>query len=76
MIPIPEGAESYPEESQTTGYSESQEALDQPGMLDGSGGNPNEERRRDQEKEMETAGNGLCELSGPKMLWTGNAAGC
>lgn len=41
MIPIPEGAESYSEEStQTSGYGESQETLDQPGMLAGSGGFP------------------------------------
>lgn len=72
MIPIPEGAESYSGESeQTTGYSDSQETLDQPGMLAGSGGDP----------AGEGAGGtgtheGLCELSGPGMIWTGNAAGC
>lgn len=45
MIPIPEDAESY-EESQTTGYSDSQETLDQPGMLlAGSGGVPGEDIR-------------------------------
>ncbi|KUI58161.1 hypothetical protein VP1G_05451 [Cytospora mali] len=46
MIPIPEGAECYSEESeQTTGYSDSQETLDQPGMLAGSGGDPAGERK-------------------------------
>ncbi|ROW07809.1 hypothetical protein VMCG_03572 [Cytospora schulzeri] len=70
MIPIPEGAESYSEESeQTAGYSDSQETLDQPGMLTGSGGDPDQERGKGQVE-------GLCELSGPGTVWTGNAAGC
>lgn len=46
MIPIPEGAESYSEESTSLAsgsYGDSQETLDQPGMgmLAGSGAPPN-----------------------------------
>lgn len=67
MIPIPEGAESYSEEStRTSGYGDSQEALDQPGMLAGSGGTPEEEEerlRRKADKDVE----GLCDLAGPDM---------
>lgn len=69
MIPIPEGAESYSEEEErTTCYSDSQEALDQPGMLTGNGGDPGQERTRHQVR-------GLCDLTVPDPLWTGNAAG-
>ncbi|ROW14828.1 hypothetical protein VPNG_03671 [Cytospora leucostoma] len=49
MIPIPEGAESYSEDSEQTAYCASQEALDQPGFLTGAGADPEaveEERRR------------------------------
>lgn len=64
MIPIPEGAESYSEEStsQTSsgGYGESQEALDQPGMLVGSGGFRTAQPLSDNSLQKE----GLCELSG------------
>lgn len=49
MIPIPEDAESYSEESTETSYSDIQEALDQPGPLTGSGG---------------AKTTGLCELGG------------
>ncbi|ROV99301.1 hypothetical protein VSDG_03966 [Cytospora chrysosperma] len=70
MIPIPEGAESYSEESdQTAGYGDSQEMLDQPGLLAGSGGDPDQDSRKRE---------GLCELagSGSGAAWAGNAAGC
>lgn len=65
MIPIPEGVESYEEEStRSSGYSDSQETLDQPGMLTGSGATSSED---------ETGGGagrpveGLCSLAGPDM---------
>ncbi|KAJ9151874.1 Centromere protein V [Pleurostoma richardsiae] len=58
MVPIPEGCETYEEESTTTDYSDSQESLDQPGMLVGSGGSENEERDL-HKKPIQ----GLCELS-------------
>lgn len=65
MIPIPEDAESY-EESQTTGYSDSQETLDQPGMLAGSGGVPGEDIRetlmRERQANKSTELDGLCGL--------------
>lgn len=62
MIPIPEGAESYSEEStQSSGYGESQETLDQPGDLVGSGGLPNNGMPRDGD---DAGKEGLCELSG------------
>lgn len=35
MVPIPEGSETYSEDSGHTEYGESQEALDQPGSLSG-----------------------------------------
>lgn len=38
MVPIPEGSESHSEESEFTTYGDSQEELDQPGPLTGSGG--------------------------------------
>lgn len=70
MIPIPEDAESY-EESQTTGYSDSQETLDQPGMLAGSGGVSGEDirealmRERQAKKSAELEGSfGLEKLDG------------
>lgn len=65
MIPIPEGVESYEEEStRSSGYSDSQETLDQPGMLTGSGATPSDDEmggttRRPTE--------GLCSLAGPDM---------
>lgn len=63
MIPIPEDAESY-EESQTTGYSDSQETLDQPGMLAGSGGVPGEDIRetlmRERQAKKSSELEGLC----------------
>lgn len=55
MVPIPEGSESYSEESCTTEYAESQETLDQPTDLRGSGGNPS----------LEPKIQGMCELSYP-----------
>jgi hypothetical protein len=38
MVPIPEGSESYGEESDYTDYGETQDLLDQPVDLRGSGG--------------------------------------
>ena len=38
MVPIPEGSETHSEESEFTAYRESQETLDQPIDLRGSGG--------------------------------------
>ncbi|GKT64772.1 glutathione-dependent formaldehyde-activating enzyme [Colletotrichum tofieldiae] len=38
MVPIPEGAESHSEEAEYTDYGPTQEALDQPTDLRGSGG--------------------------------------
>ncbi len=38
MVPIPEGSETHSEESEFTAYRESQETLDQPINLRGSGG--------------------------------------
>lgn len=76
MVPIPEGAESYPEEpgraaaAAAACYSGPQEALDQPGLLSGSGGDPAREGRADQAQAQGPGG-----LPGPGALWTGNAAG-
>lgn len=81
MIPIPEGAESYSEEStQSSGYGDSQETLDQPGMLAGSGGFPNNGlglslAQQDGEGPA-TKVQGLCELSGmPTTMTTTGGAG-
>lgn len=74
MIPIPEGAESYSEDSEQTVYCASQEALDQPGFLTGGGAGPEavaEERRRHR-----LAAEGRCEGPGPGLVWTGNASNC
>ncbi|KAJ0269376.1 hypothetical protein COL940_012501 [Colletotrichum noveboracense] len=38
MVPIPEGAETHSEEANYTDYGDSQETLDQPTDLRGSGG--------------------------------------
>ncbi|KAK0731327.1 glutathione-dependent formaldehyde-activating enzyme [Lasiosphaeris hirsuta] len=40
MVPIPEGSETHSEESEYTAYGDSQETLDQPIDLRGSGGTP------------------------------------
>lgn len=63
MIPIPEGAESYSEEStRSSGYGGSQETLDQPGdVLMGSGETPGESEGQGREIE------GLCALAGPDL---------
>ncbi|GJD02697.1 glutathione-dependent formaldehyde-activating enzyme [Colletotrichum higginsianum] len=53
MVPIPEGAESHPEEAEYTDYGPTQEALDQPTGLRGSGGTP-----------PPVGLDGRCELSG------------
>ncbi|KAI9171839.1 hypothetical protein HJFPF1_01330 [Paramyrothecium foliicola] len=58
MVPIPEGSESHSEESGYTDYGDSQEVLDQPSDLTGSGGSgPIEAQPR-------PARTGGCELSG------------
>lgn len=76
MIPIPEDAESYSEEStRTSAFGDSQEYLDQPDLLVGSGtclysqgeqdaqgaGAREGEGRGKKSSELE----GLCDLSGP-----------
>jgi len=40
MVPIPEGSEAYEEESDRTDYGDTQDLLDQPVELRGSGGSP------------------------------------
>jgi hypothetical protein len=58
MVPIPEGSEAHSEESGYTDYGDSQEVLDQPGELTGSGGEfpPDYDPRKPI--------TGVCELSG------------
>lgn len=70
MIPIPESSESYSEEStRTSSYGDSQECLDQPGMLAGSGGCqgglPSEAGENEAAKVRRTEPEGLCDLAGP-----------
>lgn len=74
MIPIPEDAECYSEEStRTSGYGDSQECLDQPGMLAGSGGCSIAQNQQGDEGAdalgMSVDGTqtheGLCDLAGP-----------
>ncbi|KAF3764532.1 hypothetical protein M406DRAFT_322642 [Cryphonectria parasitica EP155] len=69
MIPIPEGAESYSEESTQSSYGDSQECLDQPGMLTGSGGIPGSSlgRREGEGGGPQPKREGLCELSGSNL---------
>ena len=57
MVPIPEGSETHSEESGFTDYGSTQEELDQPGELTGSGEIPGEELAK---KPV----SGACELSG------------
>lgn len=65
MIPIPEGVESYEEEStRSSGYSDSQETLDQPGLLTGSGASANEDEEMSGTKRPLE---GLCSLAGPDL---------
>lgn len=65
MIPIPEGVESYEEEStRSSGYSDSQETLDQPGMLTGSGATPSEDGMGETRRKPTE---GLCSLAGPDL---------
>jgi hypothetical protein len=40
MVPIPEGSEAYEGESDRTDYGDTQDLLDQPVELRGSGGSP------------------------------------
>ncbi|KAH8906278.1 glutathione-dependent formaldehyde-activating [Coniochaeta sp. PMI_546] len=68
MVPIPEGSESYEEESDYTDYGETQDLLDQPVDLRGSGGTtitgyaarPDVELNDVREAKI----TGACELSG------------
>lgn len=69
MVPIPEGSESYEEESDYTDYGETQDILDQPVDLRGSGGDPimhGYAARPDVELNdvREAKITGACELSG------------
>lgn len=67
MIPIPEDAESYSEEStRTSGYGDSQECLDQPGMLCGSGTCSETDVSSGADNKKKTV-EGLCDLAGPDM---------
>lgn len=61
MVPIPEGSESYSEESDYTDYGDSQEFLDQPGDLLGSGGSTED---ADPNHVRDGKIHGACELSG------------
>ena len=58
MVPIPEGSETHSEESGFTDYGTTQEDLDQPGDLVGSGG------CNDPPKKSEDVVVGGCDLSG------------
>jgi hypothetical protein len=58
MVPIPEGSEAHSEESGFTDYGSSQETLDQPTELMGSGGWLGEQ------KPCADGVAGACELSG------------
>jgi len=64
MVPIPEGSESYSGESGYTEYSSTQEMLDQPGSLTGSGGWPEEgETPTTTTTTAPSSVSGACELS-------------
>jgi hypothetical protein len=56
MVPIPEGSETHSEESSYTDYGDTQEMLDQPTDLRGSGASADSEPRKPIR--------GACELSG------------
>lgn len=60
MVPIPEGSETHSEESGQTDYGGTQEELDQPGELAGSGGC----HVRNEEMMEGKPITGACELSG------------
>jgi hypothetical protein len=60
MVPIPEGSETHSEESELTDYRDSQEELDQPTDLRGSGGWPSEQGA----EVIPGKVSGACELSG------------
>lgn len=67
MVPIPEGSETHSEESGFTSYGSSQEMLDQPGCLTGSGECELKEEQSTVEDVQITglgAVSGACELSG------------
>ncbi|KAK9775419.1 putative CENP-V/GFA domain-containing protein [Seiridium cardinale] len=63
MVPIPEGSECYSEEPSDSEYSATQETLDQPGFLIGSGGFP-EPTTTSEVAQLTKTKEGLCELSG------------
>jgi hypothetical protein len=68
MVPIPEGSESYEQESDFTDYGETQDLLDQPVDLRGSGGSPITGYAARPDVELsdvrEAKITGACELSG------------
>ncbi len=68
MVPIPEGSESYEEESDYTDYGDTQDMLDQPVDLTGSGGSPITGYAARPDVELndvrEAKIKGACELSG------------
>jgi hypothetical protein len=55
MVPIPEGSETHSEESEYTDYGHTQEELDQPTALRGSGGNETAEREELKAAELAAA---------------------
>lgn len=64
MVPIPEGCESYEEESDYTEYGETQDLLDQPVDLTGSGGSPGTLAEVELGDVREAKIRGACDLSG------------
>lgn len=65
MVPIPEGSETHSEESGYTSYGSSQEMLDQPGCLTGSGDcELTTEESMVEDVEITGKISGACELSG------------
>lgn len=76
MVPIPESSESHLEEPEWSDYSSSQEMLDQPMGLQGSGGWEGEEEELAVKSAQAsatsdtsaTAVSGACELSGAPPL--------
>lgn len=63
MVPIPESSESHSEESGFTDYGDSQEVLDQPSDLTGSGANLEAEVQAERALAASRV-TGACELSG------------
>ena len=58
MVPIPEGSETHSEESEYTDYGQTQEELDQPTALRGSGGSETAEREEIRAAELTAARGG------------------